>query len=215
MQSICWSYNWNIIINLEWWELKFESTSYMNSIKMLRWLFIARPPTSIVWERVFLFCLHLLVAHQFYFFSHFNSLSKSPTSQTCLSWHLRTQVWKPQWKAINEIHRGYILYHHCYNDNKSNNINCIWVSMKWLFNHLASMFFQVDSMLGRRENPGEHEAMRKMKNEFMVNWDGLRTKDKERVLVLAATNRPFDLDEAVIRRLPRRYSILCLSYPFL
>ncbi|RWW32133.1 hypothetical protein GW17_00003210 [Ensete ventricosum] len=58
-------------------------------------------------------------------------------------------------------------------------------------------------MLGRRENPGEHEAMRKMKNEFMVNWDGLRTKDKERVLVLAATNRPFDLDEAVIRRLPR------------
>lgn len=63
---------------------------------------------------------------------------------------------------------------------------------------------KVDSMLGRRENPGEHEAMRKMKNEFMVNWDGLRTKDTERVLVLAATNRPYDLDEAVIRRLPRR-----------
>ncbi|PIA32897.1 hypothetical protein AQUCO_04300082v1 [Aquilegia coerulea] len=63
---------------------------------------------------------------------------------------------------------------------------------------------EVDSMLGRRENRGEHEAMRKIKNEFMINWDGLRTKDKERVLVLAATNRPFDLDEAVIRRLPRR-----------
>ncbi|XLU46108.1 hypothetical protein S245_040922, partial [Arachis hypogaea] len=42
-----------------------------------------------------------------------------------------------------------------------------------------------------------------IKNEFMMNWDGLRTKDKERILVLAATNRPFDLDEAVIRRLPR------------
>ncbi|XP_068483804.1 uncharacterized protein [Phaseolus vulgaris] len=66
---------------------------------------------------------------------------------------------------------------------------------------------EVDSMLGRRENPGEHEAMRKMKNEFMVNWDGLRTKDSERVLVLAATNRPFDLDEAVIRRLPRRLMV--------
>eukprot|EP00268_Persea_americana_P053825 TRINITY_DN6125_c0_g1_i19.p1 TRINITY_DN6125_c0_g1~~TRINITY_DN6125_c0_g1_i19.p1 ORF type:complete len:744 (-),score=159.33 TRINITY_DN6125_c0_g1_i19:350-2515(-) len=66
---------------------------------------------------------------------------------------------------------------------------------------------EVDSMLGRRENPGEHESMRKMKNEFMVNWDGLRTKDKERVLVLAATNRPFDLDEAVIRRLPRRFMV--------
>ncbi|KAL7590367.1 hypothetical protein Lser_V15G37660 [Lactuca serriola] len=66
---------------------------------------------------------------------------------------------------------------------------------------------EVDSMLGRRENPGEHEAMRKMKNEFMVNWDGLRTKDRERVLVLGATNRPFDLDEAVIRRLPRRLMV--------
>nr|KYP35432.1 Spastin [Cajanus cajan] len=66
---------------------------------------------------------------------------------------------------------------------------------------------EVDSMLGRRENPGEHEAMRKMKNEFMVNWDGLRTKDTERVLVLAATNRPFDLDEAVIRRMPRRLMV--------
>ncbi|KAK3147265.1 hypothetical protein QOZ80_3BG0280260 [Eleusine coracana subsp. coracana] len=66
---------------------------------------------------------------------------------------------------------------------------------------------EVDGMLGRRENPGEHEAMRKMKNEFMVNWDGLRTKEKERVLVLAATNRPFDLDDAVVRRLPRRLMV--------
>jgi SpoVK/Ycf46/Vps4 family AAA+-type ATPase len=70
--------------------------------------------------------------------------------------------------------------------------------------HIFVFLIQVDSMLGRRANPGEHEAMRKMKNEFMVHWDGLRTKDKERVLALAATNRPFDLDEAVIRRFPRR-----------
>jgi SpoVK/Ycf46/Vps4 family AAA+-type ATPase len=59
-------------------------------------------------------------------------------------------------------------------------------------------------MLGRRGNSRESSAMHRMKNEFMVNWDGLRTKDNEHVLVLAATNRPFDLDEAVIRRLPRR-----------
>ncbi|KAK4273203.1 hypothetical protein QN277_021650 [Acacia crassicarpa] len=66
---------------------------------------------------------------------------------------------------------------------------------------------EVDSLLRRRENHGEHEAMRDIKNEFMVNWDGLRTKDNERILVLAATNRPFDLDEAVIRRLPRRLMV--------
>jgi len=66
---------------------------------------------------------------------------------------------------------------------------------------------EVDSMLGRRDKAGEHEAMRKIKNEFMANWDGLRTKENERVLVLAATNRPFDLDEAVVRRLPRRLMV--------
>lgn len=63
---------------------------------------------------------------------------------------------------------------------------------------------EVDSLLGRRERTGEHEAMRKMKNEFMSAWDGLRSADPGSVLVLAATNRPFDLDEAAIRRLPRR-----------
>lgn len=60
------------------------------------------------------------------------------------------------------------------------------------------------SILGKRDRPGEHEAMRKIKNEFMTNWDGLKSKDNERVIVLAATNRPFDLDEAVLRRLSRR-----------
>ncbi|CAM6014974.1 unnamed protein product [Sphagnum balticum] len=66
---------------------------------------------------------------------------------------------------------------------------------------------EVDSMLGRRGKDTEHSAMRKLKNEFMASWDGLRTRERERVLVLAATNRPFDLDEAVIRRFPRRLMI--------
>lgn len=63
---------------------------------------------------------------------------------------------------------------------------------------------EVDSLLGARGGSSEHEATRKTRNEFMAAWDGLRSKDNERVLVLAATNRPFDLDDAVIRRLPRR-----------
>ncbi|GMN31845.1 hypothetical protein TIFTF001_003423 [Ficus carica] len=63
---------------------------------------------------------------------------------------------------------------------------------------------EVDSMLGQRSRAGEHEAMRKIKNEFMTHWDGLLTKPGERILVLAATNRPFDLDEAIIRRFERR-----------
>lgn len=66
---------------------------------------------------------------------------------------------------------------------------------------------EVDSMLGQRSRAGEHEAMRKIKNEFMSHWDGLLTKPGERILVLAATNRPFDLDEAIIRRFERRIMV--------
>ncbi|WVZ13933.1 hypothetical protein V8G54_011499 [Vigna mungo] len=62
---------------------------------------------------------------------------------------------------------------------------------------------EVDSMLGQRTRVGEHEAMRKIKNEFMTHWDGLLTGPNEQILVLAATNRPFDLDEAIIRRFER------------
>ncbi|XP_054810141.1 peroxisomal ATPase PEX6 isoform X2 [Prosopis cineraria] len=66
---------------------------------------------------------------------------------------------------------------------------------------------EVDSMLGQRTRVGEHEAMRKIKNEFMAHWDGLMTKPDQRILVLAATNRPFDLDEAIIRRFERRIMV--------
>lgn len=66
---------------------------------------------------------------------------------------------------------------------------------------------EVDSMLGQRTRNGEHEAMRKIKNEFMTHWDGLLTKPGEKILVLGATNRPFDLDEAIIRRFERRIMV--------
>ncbi|PWZ11646.1 Spastin [Zea mays] len=66
---------------------------------------------------------------------------------------------------------------------------------------------EVDSMLGQRARYGEHEAMRKIKNEFMSHWDGLLSKTGEKILVLAATNRPFDLDEAIIRRFERRIMV--------
>ncbi|KAF3327413.1 Protein MSP1 [Carex littledalei] len=68
----------------------------------------------------------------------------------------------------------------------------------------ASKLAPVDSLLGARGGAFEHEATRRMRNEFMAAWDGLRSKDTQRILILAATNRPFDLDDAVIRRLPRR-----------
>ena len=65
---------------------------------------------------------------------------------------------------------------------------------------------EVDSLLGKRNSHSEHEALREIKNEFMSQWDGLRTADDHgsQVMVLAASNRPQDLDEAVLRRFTRR-----------
>ncbi|KAL6842582.1 hypothetical protein ACP4OV_027426 [Aristida adscensionis] len=66
---------------------------------------------------------------------------------------------------------------------------------------------EVDSMLGTRDRTHESETSRRVKNEFMTHWDGLLSKSSERILVLAATNRPFDLDEAIIRRFEHRIMV--------
>uniref|UniRef100_A0A453F2X1 AAA+ ATPase domain-containing protein n=1 Tax=Aegilops tauschii subsp. strangulata TaxID=200361 RepID=A0A453F2X1_AEGTS len=66
---------------------------------------------------------------------------------------------------------------------------------------------EVDSLLGQRDRRNENELPRRIKNEFMTHWDGLLSKSNERILVLAATNRPFDLDEAIVRRFEHRIMV--------
>lgn len=50
---------------------------------------------------------------------------------------------------------------------------------------------------GDRTNGGRREVI----NQFLREWDGM---NKTKAFIMVATNRPFDLDEAVLRRLPRR-----------
>ncbi|XP_015037384.2 spastin isoform X2 [Drosophila pseudoobscura] len=63
---------------------------------------------------------------------------------------------------------------------------------------------EVDSLLSERSS-GEHEASRRLKTEFLVEFDGLPgNPDGDRIVVLAATNRPQELDEAALRRFTKR-----------
>lgn len=62
---------------------------------------------------------------------------------------------------------------------------------------------EIDSIMGSRGG-NEHESSRRLKTEFLVQFDGVNSNSDKKVLVLAATNRPGDLDEACLRRLTRR-----------
>ena len=65
---------------------------------------------------------------------------------------------------------------------------------------------EIDSMLGKRHS-NEHEAVNNMKTEFMALWDGFTTDEYSQVMVLGATNRPWEVDEAVLRRLPQSFLV--------
>ncbi|KAG5440428.1 hypothetical protein PCK2_000561, partial [Pneumocystis canis] len=57
---------------------------------------------------------------------------------------------------------------------------------------------EIDSFLGKRQKM-EHEVTSMIKAEFMSFWDGFSTDEKSRIMILGATNRPNDIDEAILR----------------
>lgn len=59
---------------------------------------------------------------------------------------------------------------------------------------------EADSILANRTmfNRASH---RELINQFLKEWDGM---EETNAFIMVATNRPFDLDDAVLRRLPRK-----------
>ncbi|XP_063377452.1 katanin p60 ATPase-containing subunit A-like 1 isoform X4 [Cydia fagiglandana] len=74
--------------------------------------------------------------------------------------------------------------------------------------HAPSTIFldEVDSLCAVRGADSEHEASRRFKAELLIQMDGLAAafhRDKI-IMVLAATNHPWDIDEAFRRRFEKR-----------
>ena len=60
---------------------------------------------------------------------------------------------------------------------------------------------EADAILGARSGNSNRTSHRELINQFLREWDGMTETN---AFIMVATNRPFDLDEACLRRLPRR-----------
>ncbi len=62
---------------------------------------------------------------------------------------------------------------------------------------------EADAMFRARSNQGPRVSHREQLNQFLKEWDGM-SNDSGSAFIMVATNRPQDIDDAVLRRLPRR-----------
>ncbi|BDD60804.1 hypothetical protein MAP00_005904 [Monascus purpureus] len=60
---------------------------------------------------------------------------------------------------------------------------------------------EADAIFCSRTGASNRTSHRELINQFLREWDGMNNLS---AFIMVATNRPFDLDDAVLRRLPRR-----------
>ncbi|CAG8931389.1 unnamed protein product [Penicillium salamii] len=60
---------------------------------------------------------------------------------------------------------------------------------------------EADAIFCSRTGAASRTSHRELINQFLREWDGMNDLS---AFIMVATNRPFDLDDAVLRRLPRR-----------
>ncbi|KAF6175251.1 hypothetical protein GIB67_030469 [Kingdonia uniflora] len=77
-------------------------------------------------------------------------------------------------------------------------VDCLWSS-----DTASSIYAVIDSILSAKEREGISTSSR-MKSEFLVQFDGVTSNPNDLVIVIGATNRPQDLDDAVLRRLVKK-----------
>mmetsp|Transcript_328 Transcript_328/g.341 ORF Transcript_328/g.341 Transcript_328/m.341 type:complete len:376 (-) Transcript_328:341-1468(-) len=84
-------------------------------------------------------------------------------------------------------------------------------SLAWKLAPSIIFIDEVDSFLSERNSGGEHAALSNMKAEFMALWDGIGSDSAATsgygIVIIGATNRPWDIDQAILRRMPRTFEL--------
>jgi vacuolar protein-sorting-associated protein 4 len=63
---------------------------------------------------------------------------------------------------------------------------------------------EIDALTGTRGQANEAGGERRIKTQLLEEMDGVKSTTKHRILVLGATNRPWDIDSAMLRRFEKK-----------
>lgn len=88
--------------------------------------------------------------------------------------------------------------------NSEKNVRAVF-SLARKMSPMVVFLDEADALLGSRGRQTVRGGQRETINQFLREWDGLTNAlSTQQIFVMVSTNRPQDLDEAVLRRLPRR-----------
>jgi ATP-dependent 26S proteasome regulatory subunit len=107
-----------------------------------------------------------------------------------------------------------------YYGESNQQVKLLWSLVTNVFqNHVLLVMDELDGLF-RESNGQENEISRSIKTEFLQLWEGVASKNNNDnddngptnqhlgfLMVIGATNRPFDVDPAVARRLPQSFFI--------
>lgn len=82
-------------------------------------------------------------------------------------------------------------------------LGCFWCIWRTYSNNILHF---IDSFLRSRSST-DHEATAMIKTQFMSLWDGIITDPNCQIMIIGATNRPQDVDAAILRRMPCQFKI--------
>ncbi|KAL6582640.1 hypothetical protein OROMI_004718 [Orobanche minor] len=200
-----------LLYGTECWALKQCHVQKMNvaEMRMLRWMCghtkKDRLRNEVIREKVRVASIEdKMMENRLRWFGHVRRRPVDAPVRRLGTLHRNTTFWT-SWDWEISSRKGYC------NRIKANfiNVSVASISFKWLektsnalFSYakkLAPVVIYLDDLLGAC---GKNETS--ILKGFVAAWDGLELKESQRVLVIGGTNRPFDIDEAVICCMPRR-----------